>query len=122
MGSDHCPINSNEDIINLVLDHFTHLSVSCAYLHREEAFMCSLHMIFTMGLIWSLRNCMHNSMHVNIMVITNNIENMVKEYALVIVNEETKVFNRDKEPESRQTPPISIIKHSNSPLMQLSLI
>ena len=51
--------------------------------------MCSLHMIFTMGLIWSLRNCMHNSMHVNVMVITNNIENMVKEYALVIVNEET---------------------------------
>ena len=40
---------------------------------------------------------MHNSMHVNIMVITNNIENMVKEYALVIVNEKTRVFNRDKE-------------------------
>lgn len=46
--------------------------------------MCSLHMIFTMDSIWSLRNCVHNSMYVDIMVITNNIENVVKEYDLVI--------------------------------------
>lgn len=37
-------IISNEDIINLVLDPFTHLD---AHRHREEASLCSLHMAFT---------------------------------------------------------------------------
>ena len=65
MRSDHCLIISNEDIINLVLDPFTHLD---AHLHWEEAWeeasMCSLHMAFTFtakntaysGVFGSLRN------------------------------------------------------------------
>nr|POE98850.1 hypothetical protein CFP56_56133 [Quercus suber] len=49
-------------------------------------------------------------MQVDIIVITNFIDSMVKEYALVIANEKTKVLNRVEEPEPWQPSPTCIVK------------
>lgn len=53
---------------------------------------------------------MYNNRQVDIMVITNIIDSMVKEYALVIANEKSKVLNRVEEPKSWQPPPTCIVK------------
>lgn len=46
----------------------------------------------------------------DVMAITNIIENRVKEYALVLPSEETKIFNRVDELEAWQPPPLSMVK------------
>lgn len=46
----------------------------------------------------------------DVMAITNIIENRVKEYALVLRSEETKIFNRVDELEAWQPPPLSMVK------------
>lgn len=46
----------------------------------------------------------------DVMAITNIIENRVKEYALVLPSEETKIFNRVDELEAWQLPPLSMVK------------
>lgn len=46
----------------------------------------------------------------DVMAITNIIQNRVKEYALVLPSEDTKIFNRAVELEAWQPPPIIMVK------------